>query len=142
MTVANKREDVWKLVNKQGDNECWLWKGRTNSKGYGEFDVQGKSWKAHRLVFEVHNHVVLPSTKEVAHSCSNPVCCNPAHLFLASHAENMVNKRCSLTQLEIDYIRASTENQYVLASRFGCSSSTISRVKRFSRVPKDVTKLR
>ena len=67
---------------------CWLYNGGDNGKGYGRIYHQGKMHGVHRLIFEVF-HGPLPEGREVHHTCLVRSCCNPAHLELVSHRENV-----------------------------------------------------
>lgn len=83
----------WSKVNKEpghGPNgDCWEWTAST-TLGYGHFVLEGKHMNASRVSFKVSNPEIILSTKDfVCHSCDNPPCCNPAHLFLGTHKENM-----------------------------------------------------
>ena len=68
-----------------GPGACWPWTGPRHSAGYGLFRRQ----YAHRLALESALGRPLGSGMEACHSCDNPPCCNPAHLFEGTHQDNV-----------------------------------------------------
>lgn len=82
------------------DSGCWVWGGAIDKvTGYGRFWAgsrkSGKMHLAHRMSAELSG-VDVPDDKKVCHTCDNPACVNPDHLFVASQRENvedMIEKR-------------------------------------------------
>ena len=71
---------------------CHLWTAGARH-GYGDIAVRGKHIKAHRMAWEIANGPI-PDGLWVLHDCpagDNPSCCNPAHLWLGTHADNMAD---------------------------------------------------
>ena len=69
---------------------CHEYQGGLN-KGYGVFSVNGKTKLAHRVAYELFKGGI-PLNLHVCHTCDNPKCCNPDHLFVGTAAENMSDK--------------------------------------------------
>ena len=123
---------------------CWLWTASQRS-GYGVFAVNhGNNKKAHRVSYLLFVGKI-PAGKFVCHKCDNPLCVNPAHLWLGSHLENMrdmyskkrnipkkgeANGRSKLTERQVKMIRNSPERLLPLSRRFGVSMTVISQIKR------------
>jgi hypothetical protein len=82
----------WTFVTKTDD--CWLWTGRSlNSYGYGQWWVNGKLWIASRLAWVLTHGPITERNQFVCHSCDNPQCVRPSHLYLASQTQNMRDMR-------------------------------------------------
>jgi hypothetical protein len=94
---ADRKRFVDRLV-KPSDDECWIWTGMVDRKGYGRITVGGYSLSCHRFSFFIHNKYLDPD-RLVCHSCDNPPCSNPSHLFLGTFSDNMKDAsrkmRCS-----------------------------------------------
>jgi hypothetical protein len=85
-------ERFWEKVDRHGPDECWPWiAARFAGKDYGAFRVGGQQRRAHRVAYEL-THGPIASHQLVCHSCDNPCCCNPSHLWLGSHADNHADR--------------------------------------------------
>lgn len=98
--MASTQEDrarFWSKVDKESHGQgCWIWKGTTNPNKrnvrYGCFPISGEGVAAHRVSFFFHRGTINPRL-QVCHSCDNPICVNPDHLFEGTGRDNM--KDCS-----------------------------------------------
>lgn len=90
--MQSLEERFWSKVDKSGGlDACWEWQGWRRSDGYGECKKNGKRHiRAHRVAWEFINGPI-PDGLNVLHKCDNPPCCNPAHLFLGTHFDNMAD---------------------------------------------------
>jgi hypothetical protein len=85
------QERLWAGINKSGGPAgCWPWV-RSTCRGYGQLSVGGRMRFTHRLVHELC-HGPIPEGYDVLHSCDNPSCCNPAHLWAGTVRENMKDR--------------------------------------------------
>ncbi len=138
--------DFWTRVEKGEDLlSCWEWIGCLGLDGYGKVQDDGKTKRAHRYSWALR-YGTIPKGKLVCHSCDNPKCVNPAHLFLGTPADNSrdmvrksrqakgerngMSKLTTAKVLEIKKLLSVDHTHINIAKRFGVHQTLISLIKR------------
>lgn len=171
------RERFYQHVVVQGADECWPWTGPVGRGGYGVFGLRQEEHLAHPgitsaqgggpqcNVFNAYTHRVAffleygePPAGLGCHTCDNPPCCNPFHIYDGTYQTNAddctergrrpVGDQCSyvqrargeraglakLTEVAVRDIRiryaAGGISQQALADEYGVHQSKISDVIR------------
>lgn len=129
------------------DSGCWEFCGIRNGDGYGQIMIKNKYVGAHRISYELCI-ADIPKGMQVLHHCDNPPCCNPDHLFVGTHRDNMrdrdlknrqarpkgiLNGRSRLTTIDVKIIkfllRQGKLSLNQLAREFKVCKSTIVHIK-------------
>lgn len=79
--MINERA-FWDMT-KRTANGCFEWQGYRNAGGYGRYSQK----LAHRLAYSFAKGD--PGNLTVCHTCDNPPCCNPDHLWLGTQQDNL-----------------------------------------------------
>jgi hypothetical protein len=139
----------WSKVDRSGgEDACWNWTGAVSGGGYGSFRWNGLSRRTHRISFELVNGPA-PQGMYICHSCDNRLCVNPAHLWLGTNRDNLLDmmqkgrggflggerhKYCKLSDLQIAEIRlrfaSGGVTRHEIAAEYGMSRSYISMLLR------------
>lgn len=126
------------------DNDsCWRWTSALHPRHpYGAFSIRGKTFIATRIAFLLH-HGLIDNDLWVLHSCDNPICVNPSHLFQGTPKQNSQDaiakgrwaigerRPHKLTAAAVRAIRAefaAGTRRYILAKKFGVHDNTIGHV--------------
>ena len=130
-------ERYWKKVDVGYDDECWRWTAATDKKwGYGWFRIGRRMVKAHRVSWQMkHGH--LKVGEMLCHTCDNPKCVNPSHMYIGDNLTNAHDalrrnrKPLKLTTQDVLDIRTSAGlgvKQCDLARQYGVGDPQISRI--------------
>lgn len=148
------RRKFYDRVVASDEDSCWLWVG-AYANAYGQMpNGRRPTFYAHRASFLIHVGPI-PEGMEVCHSCDNPSCVNPNHLFVGTHADNMrdmkekgkrrgaLQARAKLTDADIPRIREMRSQGYrqeEIARHFGMSRTGIANIlqgRTWTHVPRE-----
>jgi hypothetical protein len=124
---------------------CFPWPSKSkDSRGYGLVKHQRKMFRVSRLVLAMKLGRPISNEINACHTCDNPSCINPRHLFEGSDQENMSDKTrkgrqgkgtdmpaSKLTENDVrEILRLLTTgmSQRDIAQQYGVGANTISHI--------------
>ena len=138
-----------KIVIGVAENDCWDWMGATYKFGYGCIGTSTGLDGAHRVSYKL---LVgdIPEGMCVLHTCDNPKCNNPKHLFLGSKKDNAIDRnskgrgknpiyrgedhpKATLTWANVAVIRSGKYRPSELVKMFNVGTNQVSRIINFKR---------
>ena len=135
---------LWSRIDRGAEDECWHWSGRILN-GYGSISAYSREWLAHRLLW-IELNGPIPDGLAVCHTCDNPACCNPKHLWLGTWAENNADRaskgrsgdmrgeksgKAILTEDQVIYILRNVKgygDQTRIAKELGVDATTVNKI--------------
>jgi hypothetical protein len=141
---------ILNLVQKGEPTACWIFTGSKDKDGYGLLTGSGhKVIRVPRYVYWYYNlkdkGIILNREELVCHTCDNPSCCNPEHLFIGSNLDNMQDCKSKnrlntakgenhgiskLTEEQVLEIYNSNEKQKKLSEKYGVTFQAVSNIQR------------
>lgn len=129
----------WDKVDIRGPEECWLWMGNVRSKEspYGRFFISRQSVQAHRFSLLLSKGPPPRNSDQACHSCDNPRCVNPSHLWWGTALENVQDcvakgrkqfpNRRKIDRSLVREMRANGATLKEIAEHIGVNPSSISK---------------
>jgi hypothetical protein len=136
LSRIEKTVDYMLAHSAPSENGCRNWMGSKNPKGYGWVRANAKTELAHRWMAHLAFGFDIDSPLQVLHTCDNPACVNPDHLFIGTDLDNMMDKvrkgrhgRTKLTPSDVRAIRKEREEQktpyYIIARNYGVTKRSV-----------------
>jgi DNA-binding XRE family transcriptional regulator len=140
--TAKTEEEFWASVDRSGGpGACWPWTRGRHVAGYGMLAWAGKKTTSNRVALELHLGRPLAFKRYACHTCNNPPCCNPGHLYEGTSSQNArdmakaeTTNTTKLTAAQVLKIReayaAGDVTQEDLAAQYGVEQVNISSIVR------------
>lgn len=124
-------------VRTERTETCWAWRGPLWLPAqYGRASYGGRKQFAHRAMYERFRGPI--GDRDACHSCDNPLCVNPEHIFLGTQAQNNTdrdakgraakgerNARSKLDTAAVIAIRADDRSDCAIGRAYGVSNSAV-----------------
>jgi hypothetical protein len=141
-TASNIMKRFWKKVNKtENDQACWIWNAGTygkNGPGIFRLNIYLGTVSSHKYAYEI-TYGEIPKNQLVCHTCTNILCCNPAHLFVGTRKDSAVAREQKhrgelrsnhkLNKDKVREIKQSNLSVSALSRQYNVSRATITNIK-------------
>jgi hypothetical protein len=122
---------------------CWIWQAGFDKDGYGMVRMTGRRrLRAHRASYAEFVGPVASGVM-VCHTCDEPACINPGHLFLGTAQDNKADSmskarhvkgegvywKAKLRERDVIAIRADNRRAIVIASEYGIDRNSVHHIK-------------
>lgn len=149
--VSEIEQRFWAKVDRRSDDECWEWAAKSkNQFGYGVFHPRKpETVGAHRFSLALKLGRPIAPGMFACHTCDNPPCVNPRHLYEGTNQDNVddavsrnrqkrgdMDPNAKLTDEDVLSIRvmvANGEKSRTAAAIYGVRESLISGIVRGNR---------
>lgn len=140
-------EKFWSRVKIGTREECWEWQGCLGTRGYGHGifilkEGDKPEQHAHRFAYKIH-HGFIPAGLNVLHTCDNPKCVNPFHLYAGTqqmNVDDMIkrNRNCrgsavqgsKLQEHDVIAIRNDKRKLVDIAKSYGITPGSVWQIKK------------
>ena len=147
--VTPPEERFWAKVDRRGPEDCWRWTAGRTDHGYGVFHPsKSQTVGAHRYSLQIKLGRSIQTGHFACHTCDNPACVNPAHLYEGTSQDNVndaVSRRrhkhgergaIKLTEADVVTIREAVtagRTSRSVAQEYGLSEALLSGIVRGNR---------
>ena len=141
------RERLEKRIINKPEEGCWEVRGYAQRSGHKQIWHKGRMQLVHRMAWELENGPI-PEGRCVLHTCDNPPCVRPDHLFLGTVADNNKDRddkgrqaalrgeqhgSTKITDKQVEAVRLLAEAdvpQHLIAQAVGITQSHVSNIHR------------
>lgn len=83
------KDRFWSKVERRGPLECWPWLPSQAAGTRGSFSLNGRTATAPNAALTLTKGEAPEGKPFACHTCDNPNCVNPAHLWWGSNQDNI-----------------------------------------------------
>lgn len=87
-----KYKSIKRNIIVDATTRCWEWQGGRSTGGYAATSIGGQKTYVHRFMYEYSKGSKIKEGNHICHTCDNPSCVNPDHLWEGTAGQNMMDR--------------------------------------------------